>query len=247
MPGKQERLTLYDLREQIGLLMPRPSAQDAQQWADSYYQTYRQQAIDTIPGVNRPREKKALMAEIRRLHKLFPELFPYDVLAHTTMTAIAIIASKWQQTRELAMQGMQSLNATRIREGVILADVAYGQEQVLSAVVRGEDAKAGMAHRTAIDALTAVRKPAKIEASGVGKLMQRYNNFALLLDEAHDPTGFLLVDEIVKNLSGQPSQIIGEPYINKYQVPQFVVAGAKMASDHYKALYPVVVEAVPIL
>ena len=191
------------------------------------------------------KQRSRFIEEIREMPAELSRLFPSIPVTHRAVTVTIILASQQIPMQEKAAQQF----LVRPAWAITLVDAAWGVEQVISAVSRAEEVKRG-----GIDSLvrfSARHLPAGdmrvaeqiAQAQERKKLIDRYESFGALLGE--DPTGFLLVSEMVSHVAGDPSRIAREPFIHPYQIRPFVVAGAQMAADHYKQLFPVVQETLP--
>lgn len=75
------------------------------------------------------------------------------------------------------------------------------------------------------------------QAEAYLQIRERHLRLEVLLDE--DPTGFLLIGEVTKELSRKPNRVSTDHSFPPFLVPEFVATGANFAESLYRAIYPV--------
>ena len=134
-----------------------------------------------------------------------------------------------------------SLGQIGIGTFVFWYDVVAGLTHTIGAVSMALDAKKESTYRamTFVDEQKRGTQPKLQQDINVSAWRAEAARSAQLLQD--DPSGFTLIDEAVAELEAEAA---GRPLhkdvlaIEPFQIPEFVLAGAKTAQTLYKALYP---------
>lgn len=121
-------------------------------------------------------------------------------------------------------------------------DVRFGVNYVLSRIVIAESSIRGDADRQAIEGIDSVQRKLGVSAS----LSRQTEAYLRMTSEAtgaelllrQDPSGFLLIEETLKQLRNPRSRTHDQKTIMESLVPDYILAGAGFAQKAYRQIYP---------
>lgn len=230
----EQRLTgTYERRSRIGNLSISP--EDVETLVQKKFSPMRDKILETVK--QRPGTFIERLAQQRDAIRAEEDIIPSNPDLCVRFIVARICRAGWEEAEELFQKSSHAF--------AVVWDHTYGIFLTVSSIIGAEQSLRGESHHVILwamdihEAITDVKLPVG-DQTDLYLLVQKDRKEAADLLR-RDPSAFLLLDHRVRQIEDEARDIGRQAIyerVHSYQVPELVIAGARLGRDLYKSLYP---------